>query len=78
MSSHRITRQITSLGTAGYACTVMAIRKDKAGKNEFAVRLCSTWAAAERAARLLEVDIRQRVLLQGGEVMGTRELAQAH
>ena len=77
MSSYRITRQITSLGTAGYACTVMAIRDDTSGKNEFGIRLCSDRAEAERSARLLEGEILERVLARGGAVVKRRGLAQA-
>lgn len=78
MSSYRITRQITSLGTAGYACTVMAIREDAAGKNEFGIRFCFDWAEAERVAHGLEAEIRGRVLARGDAVAGSAALTPAH
>ena len=78
MKSYRIVRQVTSLGSAGFACTVMAIREDTAGKNEFGVRLCATSAEAERAGHLLEAEIRRSVIVRGGTVFDGGVLAQAH
>ena len=78
MKTYRITRQVTSLGTAGFACTVMAIREDVAGINEFGVRLCATSVEAECAADLLEAQVRDRVTARGGTVVGSRAVAPAH
>jgi hypothetical protein len=77
MSSYQIIRQIT-LGTAGYACTVMAIRKDTAGTNEIRIRLCSSLPEAERASRILEDELSDRVVARGGAVVREREPAGAH
>lgn len=77
-NKYRIIRHITSLRTAGYACTVMAIREDVAGKNEFATRLCSTRAEADRAAQLLESEIRERLVMRGGAVASNRTPAATH
>ena len=71
MSALRIIRQISPLGFAGYACTVMAVREDSAGKNEFGVRLRSTLAEAERAADALEGEIRARIVARGDSIAET-------
>ncbi len=76
--TYRIIRHITSLRTAGYACTVMAIREDTDGKNEFATRLCSDWAEADRAAQALESEIRERIEARGGAVVNSEALASTH
>ena len=78
MNTYRIIRHITSLRTAGYACTVMAIREDTAGKNEFATRLCSNREEADRAAQLLESEIRKRLIARGAAVADSRVLEPAH
>lgn len=78
MKSYRITRHVTSLGTAGFACTVMAIREDIAGVNEFGVRLCASSAEAEQAAHVLEAQVRDRVTSRGGVVVDGGAAATAH
>ena len=75
--TYRIIRHITAFRTAGYACTVMAIRDDTAGKNEFATRLCTDRAEADSAAIVLEIELRERVRAKGGVIVDSRELAAA-
>ena len=77
MSTYRIIRHITEFRTAGYACTIMAIREDTAGKNECLTRLCADRTEAERAARLLEDQLRNQVRSRGDAIVDSRELAAA-
>ena len=65
MSSYRIIRCITPLVPEGFACTVMAVRENVAGHNEFDVRVCATAAEANLAADAMEAEMRVRIASRG-------------
>ena len=65
MSSYRIIRSITPLVPEGFACTVMAVRENVAGHNEFDVRVCATALEANIAADAMEAEIRTRIASRG-------------
>ena len=68
MSSYRILRSITPLVPDGFACTVMGVREDLAGHNEFDVRVCATAMEANLAADAMEAEIRIRIASRGESV----------
>ena len=68
MSSYRIIRSITPLVPEGFACTVMAVRENVAGHNEFDVRVCATALEANIAADAMEAEIRARIASRGEQV----------
>jgi len=68
MSSYRIIRCITPLVPEGFACTVMGVREDMAGHNEFDVRVCETAIEANIAADKMEAEIRTRIASRGERV----------
>jgi hypothetical protein len=68
MSSYRIIRCITPLVPEGFACTVMGVREDMAGHNEFDVRVCATAIEANIAADAMEAEIRARIASRGERV----------
>lgn len=65
MSSYRIIRCITPLVPEGFACTVMAVRENVAGHNEFDVRVCATAMEANIAADAMEAEMRARIASRG-------------
>ena len=73
MSSYRIIRSITPLVPEGFACTVMGVREDLAGHNEFDVRVCATAMEANLAADAMEAEIRSRIASRG-ELVSPRKL----
>lgn len=75
MSSYRIIRSITPLIPEGFACTVMAVREDIAGHNEFDVRVCATAMEANIAADAMEAELRTRIASRGERVAPARKLA---
>ena len=73
MSSYRIIRSITPLVPEGFACTVMAVRENVAGHNEFDVRVCATALEANIAADAMEAEIRARIASRGEQVAPAKE-----
>ena len=75
MSTYRIIRSITPLVPEGFACTVMAVREDARGHNEFDVRVCGTALEANLAADAMEAEIRVRIASRGESVSAPPKLA---
>jgi len=65
---YQLIKQINPLKSGEYACTVMAVRKSTAGRNEFAVTICPSYAATESAIKAMEADVRNRVASSGGVI----------
>jgi hypothetical protein len=72
---YQIIKQVNPLKSGEYACTVMAVRKTTAGRNEFAVTICATLEATEKAIKSLEADVRSRVESTGGVIAGAELVA---
>jgi hypothetical protein len=77
MSTYRIIRSITPLVPEGFACTVMGVREDTAGRNEYGVRVCATALEANIAADALEREIRERIAARGEAVSTPPKAARA-
>lgn len=75
MSSYRVIRCITPLVPEGFACTVMAVREDVAGHNEFDVRVCATAMEANLAADAMEAEMRARIASRGDLVAAAKKRA---
>jgi hypothetical protein len=68
MHRYTIIRRITPLASGDFACTVMAVRQQVEGKNQFDVKICPTLAEAERTGDALEREIRASLAARGDEV----------
>ena len=77
MSTYRIIRCITPLVPEGFACSVMGVREDPAGHNEYGVRVCATAMEANIAADALEQEIRERITARGESVATPPKAARA-
>jgi hypothetical protein len=75
MSTYRIIRSITPLVPEGFACTVMAVRENAAGRNEFDVRVCATAIEANLAADAMEAELRARIASRGESVSAPKQRA---
>ena len=67
---YQIIKQVNPLKSGEYACTVMAVRKSTAGRNEFAVTICPSLEATQVAIRTMEAEVRSRVESTGGVIAG--------
>jgi hypothetical protein len=68
MHRYTIIRRITPLSSGDYACTVMAVRQDIEGRNQFDVKICADLAEAERTGEALERQIRESLAARGDVV----------
>jgi hypothetical protein len=68
MNRYTIIRRITPLASGDFACTVMAVRQDIGGKNEYDVKICATLEEAHRTGDQVEQRIRQQIEMRGGVV----------
>jgi hypothetical protein len=68
---YQLIKQVNPLKSGEYACTVMAVRKTAAGRNEFEVTICASLEAAEGAIKSMEIDVRNRVASSGGVISDT-------
>ena len=72
---YQLIKQVNPLKSGEYACTVMAVRKTTAGRNEFAVTICPCLEATEGAIQAMEADVRNRVASTGGVIADTEVVA---
>jgi hypothetical protein len=77
MHRYTIIRRVTPLVSGDYACTVMAVRQDPGGKNEFDVKICATLAEAENTCDAIERRIREQVEARGGVIAESSETSTA-
>lgn len=68
MNRYTIIRSITPIGAGDFACTVMAVRQDIDGKNQFDVKICPSLEEAERIAETIERQLRERIQAHGDVV----------
>lgn len=67
---YQLIKQVNPLKSGEYACTVMAVRKSTAGRNEFAVTICGSFEATHGAIQAMEAEVRGRVESAGGVISG--------
>jgi len=67
---YQLIKQINPLKSGEFACTVMAVRKSTAGRNEFAVTVCPSFEATHGAIKAMEAEVRSRVESGGGVIAG--------
>ena len=65
---YQLIKQVNPLKSGEYACTVMAVRQDIEGKNEYDVKICATLEEAHRTGDQVEQRIRQQIEMRGGVV----------
>jgi hypothetical protein len=68
---YQLIKQVNPLKSGEFACTVMAVRKTTAGRNEFAVTICASLQATEEAIKAMEAEVRDRVASSGGVIADT-------